>query len=214
MGRGAIALIHSHLQISPLMPDLQPEIVHIAMWDTFKSERTGQAFSACSSCAQPFQNAEPHYLIEKEFERATLDDPPRLVYEVAVCETCIGELESAISPEACEQIARFYQQKVDLDRRAAKLLAHMRATKTLDLRDWIDRCMVTGAPIESLLRYRIIAHGFGQWMAMAAMPGLISAEALDVLLSGLSSASIQAGQAFAAQSLNIAPPGGRPVALV
>ena len=194
--------------------EIQPEVVHVGTWDTFKSEATGEPFAACSACSQPFQEQEPLYLIEKEFERAQPNGPPRLVYEFALCDRCLSELEASLSVGSRNHVAAFYHQRVNLDARASTLLAGMRNARTLDIHDWVSRCMFTGEAVETLPRYRIIAQGFGHWLPMAAMPAALSDTAVNLLHSGLSAKSIEAGRRFAADRLGFVPQGRRSVALV
>ena len=141
-------------------------------------------------------------------------DPPRLVYESALCDRCLSELESLRSAASREHVAGFYSQRVNLNARALTLLAEMREARTLDVRDWVSRCMYTGEAVESLPRYRLIAQCFGHWMSMAAMPAALSDTAINSLHAGMSEQSIEAGRRFASDRLGFVPPGRRSVALV
>ena len=173
--------------------EIQPEIIHIQTYDVFTPSGERDWFDQCTVCDTRFKNDSPQYVIEKEFQRSLPSDEPELIYELALCQRCLSEQDSSYSNESREHIARFYSEVVDLDRRASELLQEMREEKRLDIRRWIGQCAVTNQPIEKALRYRLMAHGLGQWLAMAAAPLVLSGSALEQFQSGLSDQTNEVG---------------------
>lgn len=194
--------------------EIEPEIVHIETWDLFTSTLTGESFKQCTSCETIFKNDHPSYLIQKAFERHNPGDTAQLVYEFVLCESCLAVLESDFSIESKEHISRFYSEKVDLDKRATKLLAVVEEEKRLDIRQWTNRCMVTGRPTEELLNYQLLAHGFGHWLAMTSMPCVLSGEAVDELHSSLSQHTTDSCRRFSKDRLDLPPEATRALAVV
>ena len=199
------------------LPDIVPEVVHIRTWETFWSDKGGDPFRACTACSKPFGDQTPQYLIEKEYERREPGGEPCLVYELAMCESCVSDLEAAMfeAQGHASTVAASSRHELDelLDKRAAALLAGVRDTGKLDVREWISNCLLTGEPVSLLSRYRVIAHGFGHWMVMAAMPCVLSGEALRRLQDARPQEAVDAGRRFLDERLALSlPPGVLPVA--
>ena len=200
------------------LPEIVPVVVHIRTWETFWSDKSGDPFSACTACSKPFGDQTPQYLIEKEYERHEPGAEPCLVYELAMCESCVSDLEAAMSEAQgpVGTVATSSRHELDelLDKRAIALLAGMRDTGKLDVREWISNCMLTGESVSLLSRYRVIAHGFGHWLAVAAMPCVLSGEALQRLQGARPQGAVDAGRRFLEERLATAlPPGVLPGAM-
>lgn len=184
---------------------MQPLAVPIDTWDLFTPADDRVRFDACRACDQPIEEESPQYVIERQFQRPDPGAPAEVVYEFALCESCLADQDASYSPSSQQHIAQFYSDVIDLNVRGDQLLAEAEDGEIPDIRRWVDACAVTGTPTAETDRYRLMAYAFGEWLLVAGTPVVMSEAALNRLDEGISQDTRERARNFAVNQMNLPP---------
>lgn len=148
----------------------------------FHSFTEEQTFKQCISCNTNLLETDTEYLIEKAFRRYADFDTQDVIFEYAMCLRCAERMRQELSTSSMRNIQDFFDQRVDFyGRRQEMLYDH-----ALDCDAWLNRCIVTGKPMDQLQEFQIYGHCRGDRFLFSYMPYMISHEAVDSMTGLLS----------------------------
>ena len=187
--------------------------------DTFHSDDTDAPFSECLVCERSLLDASTEYLIEKAYRRFDEYDVQETVFEYALCMDCHFEIVASFSDVSRQRCEAYFDERVDLSERAARLLSPLRNEPTphgaasdeagdaspvtggplvapdvdpadIDLADWLDGCVVHETAAEDMDEYQILAHCVGDEMLVTHLPLMIGGDAMAELTQLLSASTL------------------------
>ena len=181
---------------------LFPRFLPLAEHPRFHSDATGRPFERCLVCETAFLDApDLEYMIEKAYRRRPDLDAEELIFEYAICMTCLDVMEAAFSEASQAHIEQFYADRVDFE---ARFELFMQAAPP-DPADLADACAVYGTPVAELEEYQLIAQARGGWLELGALPAVIGGAAIDELAEGLSAQTLGEARRFRDDFLGLPP---------
>lgn len=170
--------------MDPLEQELAPPRADIPA--VFHSSATGTLFTRCVTCECNLLEPDTHYVIEKAVRRYPGFAAQDTVFEYAMCIPCYETMQQAMSRESLQRVQSFFQHRVNLEARREALYSR----PALQIDDWLDRCLVTGAPRESLDEYQIFCQCSGENLLYTDLPYLIGGPSVDEVADLLSNRTL------------------------
>ena len=106
--------------------------------DVFHSSKQKKPFCKCLVCETDLSVDGMPYLIEKSFEKG------ELLFELAICLSCIEKMHSEFSKESSETIENFFNKRMNIHIRRESILEH----HGHDMDHWLGKCVITGKAID------------------------------------------------------------------
>lgn len=150
----------------------------------FYSDLTSKPFRECINCGKNLLNPGTLYMIEKAIVQTQPHRTKNTIYEYAMCFDCWEETRKTLSQESLKRIAAYFANRVDMEKRRKQL------EKSTDVDDWLNACIVSGEPIESMNEYQIACQCDGQYMAYHYLPYLLSGKVAEELMGLLSAKTL------------------------
>lgn len=136
------------------------------------------------------------YMVEKAIKGTDV------LYEFAVCISCSSNTQQKMSEDSAEAIKGFFSDNVDLHTRSMELQERY---DDFDAEGWLDACIVTGKRRADLKEYTIYGLFRNDQILTGEFPFMISAEALIMVSSLLSSETKDEMGRFGDDNLGIPP---------
>jgi hypothetical protein len=139
----------------------------------FFSEKENRPFSKCSLCGSTLDEFEV-YFVEKAFKKNIQNHQHELVFEYALCSSCLEETRTELSQESRKNIELYFKLYVDIEERNNKLLSK----NHIDLNEWISECIITGKAIDDENEYVIGGAIIANRLILDGMPYALSEKAM------------------------------------
>lgn len=149
----------------------------------FYSSKTGKAFQWCTMCEKNLLKNETTYVIEKAFSQDLKNGKREMIFEYAICTECHEKISADFSKKSMERLQMYFQLYVDFDKRNEELF---NKNESLDLKDWISSCIISGKPVSELKEFQIAASFRGDSIVYGGLPFALGYEAADELQELLS----------------------------
>ncbi len=150
--------------------------------EVFRSTETGRIFEHCTDCNRNLIEGDLDYVIEKAIRRFPEYHATDTIFEYAICLQCHQKIRKSFSEESIQKVEGFFTEHVDIFKRMRTLVE----SHSLDVNDWLARCMVKDTPIGELKEYQIFGHFKGDKLVLSYLPGMLSIESLEELSELLS----------------------------
>ena len=108
-------------------------------------EKEKRPFGSCSDCGETLKTA--HYVF-KSFSRLSLQEEPKQLLEIALCDACMIRLGSGISEKTMENLQKLKEKYPKLG--ASHLELFLDGEEVIE-----DRCVITGKRIDELMEYSV-----------------------------------------------------------
>jgi hypothetical protein len=148
----------------------------------FYSSETGKPFENCMVCNAYLLTDEMSYAIEKVVRQVPSLEIKEILFEYAICNTCMFTMYNRMSVESRKKIQEFYQ-KHDTQNKRRKDLAISQDNRT---QSWIRYCFIHDTLISKSPEYQLTAQFTGKHLHQDHMPLAISFEAMEEMNSLLS----------------------------
>ncbi len=148
----------------------------------FYSSETERPFERCLLCDRRVLDTGEIYLVEKAIRQLPNLGARDTILEYAMCLSCYEALSETYSEASRRNVEAFFSQHMDMLER----LQWLDAPGPLDLGRWLDRCAITGDPVQGLTEYQLMGACIGEELLVMHLPCLISStamEAVEVCLS-------------------------------
>lgn len=172
------------------------------------SSDTGAPFARCLVCDRPL-DGDTEYMVEKAFRRYPDYGLRDTVFEYAVCTECYAEISGRFSAESRARVDTYFAERVDQEERVKRL----EAEAADNIAPWIGRCMVSGAPVDELEEYQVVAHCIGGFLVLGPAPFIIGGPVIDEIVELLSNETLDELGGFRDQYFGL-PPELRPQVVV
>lgn len=146
-------------------------------------------------CDKELLNSNSSYIIEKAFRRFP-NHGEELIFEVAICTECAGNMRATLSWESLEKVTQFFAQKASL--RKAEL------TK-LSPDELLQTCLLSGRPLAEMEEYQVYAHCEGNNIAPMGGYYLLSGQIMEEIHDALSTQTKDELQRFSDDNLGTPP---------
>lgn len=167
----------------------------------FQSDLTGDLIKRCINCDTMLVNDGTEYMIEKAYKRDLTSKLDHTVFEYAICNGCASDMQKELSQDSRLKIGEFFNAHIDLNQRRADLSNQQER----DPGKWLEKCVITGKPIESCTEYQIFCQCDGPDMLYTSLPYAISGEACEMIQKLLSPATKDELNRFTDEILGIPP---------
>lgn len=158
--------------------------------EIFYSSETGAPIKHCKVCNKYLLDG-AEYVIEKSMVHYPGMNTTDLVWEFAICTSCMETVMNEYSKESQEKMQHFFLENMDFEYHRALLKA-----ENFDISSWLGKCIITGKPIEECSQYQISAQCSGDLMVFSHAPLMISGEATDQIVQLLSNQTLGAMNDF------------------
>lgn len=164
------------------LPELGPITQYIRVPKTFRSSETGKPFDHCLVCNKFLLKDGTPYMIEKAIRQYAGHNVKDVIFEYALCMSCMETLNASISEESKQRINAYFARHSRLVERREKLLQR----KTLRIQPWINRCVIKNTPITKSPEYQLVGQCDGKHLLFTYAPFALSLEAMDEISSLMS----------------------------
>ncbi len=160
--------------------------------DSLHSEETGLPFAKCGDCGVDLADS---HLIQKAYFKG------EVIMEIAICESCQGELRMEFSTESRDRIGEYFLDHSDVPQR----LADFRSQPVGAIGPWIARCFTCGADRENCAEYTIAAHCMGTSLVYGETPLMMCGACMETMMKLMSSESLGTYERWLERCLPMAP---------
>ncbi len=174
---------------------------YIEIPSAFRSDEKATLFQHCLGCDLYLLDNGTQYVIEKAYRRYPNYEMQDTVFEYAMCMDCIAKLQSAMSEESLNRVRTYFDRHVDLFSRSSNLLKK----ETLEVDDWLSKCIVKGTPIAEMNEFQIFGHCDGQDLLFTLFPYAIGGEAIDEISLLLSNKTLGEIDGFMDEHFGLPP---------
>lgn len=167
------------------MPQKLQEIPSI-----FHNSETGAPIERCLMC-DTYLLDDKEYIIEKAMVNYPGTGTTDLIWEFAMCMSCMDSVMSEYSKESHQAMNEYFMDNMDFARQRALI-----KSENFDPEEWMSSCMITGKPKNDCSQFQLTVQCKGDKAIFDRTPFLISDEAMDAVTELLSNATIDAMNKF------------------
>lgn len=150
------------------------------------SSDNGKMFDHCLVCDKFLLEDGTPYMIEKAVRQIPEMKVTEVIFEYAMCMTCAMRMNESLSKESRERIQAYFARHANFEARRASLLK----SNKLEIRPWLQECVIKKTPVSESREYQIVAQCDGQHLLFTHSPFAISLEAMDEITNLLSEKSL------------------------
>jgi hypothetical protein len=147
--------------------------------EEFYSATTKAPFEHCLSCEKYLLDGSTVYLIEKALKTYPGYKAQDTIFDYAICVDCAQEVHNQLSKESLERMHSFFVDRVNLEARSKSIDPNRPVT-------FSDRCIIKDTPREASTEFQLYAQCIGDQIIMENPPYMISGEAMEEIMSLLS----------------------------
>ena len=182
-----------------------PEIYYIEHFTkipkVFHSAVNDELFANCTMCGKELLESNESYIIEKAVKNYQENKVKDIIFEYAMCFSCLEKMREGFSEESLERINNYILKKTDLPLRRNELIEK----GTLDVNDWISKCIVKDINQDQLPEYQIMCQCQGEHMLYTYMPYMLSCNAAEEMQELLSKKTKDELDRFYKDNLGLPP---------
>jgi len=134
----------------------------------FFNSESETPFNTCTMCGIELLEIPQHYVIEKAYRQYPGQDVRELIYEIAICNSCLEESRKAMSEESLQRIQE-YTRRFEKQSYFLENLNNEPA----------NRCIFTGKEKEEMDEYKIIGMFYGPGFHPGTSSYLISGKIMQ-----------------------------------
>ena len=150
--------------------------------EIFYSSETNGLISECTICNKELLESNELYFIEKGIKNYPNSGKTDVIFEYAICETCMENMRKSISEESLERISKYMFEKIDFNSRMQRLFSQQEVKPD----DWTSSCIVKNTNKETLDEYQVMCQCYGREAVFSLFPYMIGGEALEEIQNLLS----------------------------
>lgn len=154
--------------------------------EEFYCFETKAPFTECKVCEKDLTKGDTDYFVEKAVRNYTDHEVSDVIYEYAMCIDCAHQMNSKMSSESLANIQNYFASQPNF---MNKMAAYQRGD-TEDGADALNKCAITGEPVDSLEEYMLYGHFRGGEMVQSSMPYLLSGQVMDEISQLLSNETL------------------------
>ena len=144
----------------------------------FESVEHDGPFTRCLKCGSHLIDSGQQYVIEKVMRGS---EP---IIELAMCLNCRNDEGTRMSADSAKSIRSYFEERVDFGRRLIDLAVRGHDTDSLDA--WLDHCLFSGAELDGMREYQVVALCQGDHVLRDFFPIMISGTAIEEISDLLS----------------------------
>lgn len=144
--------------------------------DEFHQDGSGKLIENCKMCNKELLDSSEAYVLEKAIKKFPEIEAREVIFEYAICMGCAQESRKSLSKQSIQDIEEFLSS----DEVKSNLLNAMEASLTNGA-SMLDYCIVTGAHIDEVEEYQIMAHCNGKKLSQGTQAFMISGKGLEII---------------------------------
>ncbi|MFT4545563.1 MAG: hypothetical protein ACI9UR_002738 [Bacteroidia bacterium] len=161
----------------------------------FHNSETNQPFLNCLVCECNLMEETQPYAIERAIRHYPEMELKSVVFEYALCASCIAQMENDLSSDTKLAITTYFSENLDFAGRPSwKSYTEDDNEEEIeapfDISEWIDTCSVKGVPKSELYEYTLCARCIGGKIIPEVVPYMISGLAQDDIVDLFSNKSL------------------------
>jgi hypothetical protein len=165
----------------------------------FWSDLTNKPFENCILCETYLLDGEVDYMIEKAIKKYKGTDTTSTLFEHAMCFGCIDKFKGKLSESSTSKIKEYQESRIRLEERRKDLEG------SLDVKDWIGKCVLHHTESAEDGEYQIYGHCAGDHMIFNDFPFMIKGEAIDDMVDLMSDETLDELRRFS-NDITAGPP--------
>jgi hypothetical protein len=169
--------------------------------NVFHNTDTLDIFRECTICGRELIDSNSSYIIEKAIKNYPASGVKDIIFEYAMCTTCMEKMRESFSSESLEKVNQYILDRTDLMSRRENFVGK----GELDIDKWIASCIVNGKSTDELPEYQIMCQCQGKHMLFTHMPYMISCDATEEMQELLSQKTKDELQRFYDQYVGLPP---------
>lgn len=167
------------------MPQNLQEIPQI-----FHNSETGAPIERCLMC-DTYLLDDKEYIIEKAMVNYPGTGTTDLIWEFAMCMSCMDSVMSEYSKESHQAMNEYFMDNMNLARQN-----QLARDGNFDADEWLKSCLITGKTKNECSQFQLTVQCKGAKAIFNRTPFMISDEAMDVVTQLLSNETIDAMNKF------------------
>ena len=138
-------------------------------------------FQHCTMCEVSLTEPPKTYVVEKAMKQYPGKGAQELVYEIAICQSCVEKSREAMSDESIQYLMEYMQEN------GPQIPGFQQGISgESQPEDNLDACLFTGTKREQLKEYKIVALLRGNELPYYSNPYLVSGDVMEDIASLLS----------------------------
>lgn len=140
-------------------------------------------FTNCLMCNRYLLMNPTTYIIEKAYRKNPVNHKNEIIFEYAICWSCIIKLTSNYSTKSKENINNYFGDNIDMASRT-EMLKDPKIQRNPEV--FLSNCAIKGTPVSKLDEYQMLGYFYGKFMTTDIPPFMFSGAVADEIMTVLS----------------------------